>query len=410
MRILFVSETYYPHLNGVYYFVCRLAPLLKAKGHEVAIIAPAQAAHFSISKIDNIDVYLMPSAPLLLYPKLRFTIPALLESKIEKIMNGFNPDVIHIQDHFILSKAVIEVNKKLHIPIIGTNHFMPENVTSLFKNEMVKSMVERFLWRRFSNVFNQVSLVTTPTETGAQLIRSKLNTRVIPISCGISLEEFNTPRDKQTIIKKYNLPDGPILLYAGRVDPEKRIEEILEAFAMAVKTIDCYFVVVGKGVRKAPLEEMARKLKIDDRVIFTGFVPNEDLPFFYKISRCFIIASRAELQSLVTLQAIASGLPVIAADAGALGELVHDKVNGYLFKTGDIKTMVRSINKIFINDGLQQQMSEKSVSYSLDHDIHQTVALFEKVYRNCCKWPIVTSINQAKVNTDKKYPFPGIRY
>ncbi len=69
MNILFVSETYYPHLNGVYYFVCRIAPMLQQKGHKVAVIAPSDNIHFSKKNIDNLDVYVMPSVPVLIYPK-----------------------------------------------------------------------------------------------------------------------------------------------------------------------------------------------------------------------------------------------------------------------------------------------------------------------------------------------------
>ena len=400
MKILFVSETYYPHLNGVYYFVCRIAPLLQQKGHQVAVIALSEDIHFAKKKIDNIDVYVMPSLPLVYYPKLRFPIPVLLQSRIRDLINEFKPDVIHIQDHFILSKAVVEVNKKLKIPIVGTNHFMPENLTSLFKNDTIKKMVENFMWSRFSYVFNKVLLVTTPTETGARLIRPKLNTSVVAISSGINMEEYNPLGNTGALKEKYNLPDKPVLLYVGRLDPEKRIEEILQAVAVALKKIDFYFVVVGKGVRKSALENLAKELGIGDRVIFTGFVPDKDLPYFYKFSQCFIIASRAELLSLVTLQAMASGLPVIAVNAGALGELVQDTINGYLFNPGDTGTIVKSLINIFTEESICQKMSQKSLEYSAQHDIHKTVDSFERLYKSFYIREIVRKNYEAPEYTD----------
>ena len=380
MRILFVSETYYPHLNGVYYFVCRVAPMLQQRGHQVAVIAPSETTQFVKKRIDNIDVYTVPSLPILLYPKLRFPVPLLLQARIKNLINDFKPDIIHIQDHFILSNAVVEVNKQMRIPIIGTNHFMPENLTSLIKNNKVKQLVENYLWARFSRVFNQLLLVTTPTETGARLIRPKLRTKVTAVSSGINLQEFNPLGDTIVIKEKYALPDKPVLLYVGRLDPEKRIEEIIQAVAVAVKTIDFYFVVVGKGARKAALEKLATDLGIADKVIFTGFVPDEDLPYLYKLSHSFIIASIAELLSLVTLQAMASGLPVIAANAGALVELVQHNKNGYLFNPGDINAIAECIKNIFTNDDLYEGMCEKSVEYSQTHNIHVTVDSFEKIY------------------------------
>ena len=384
MRILFVSETYYPHLNGVYYFVCRLAPLLQKKGHQVAVIAPSENIDFTQKKIDNIDVYGMPSLPLLYYPKLRFPVPVLLQFRIKNVIKKFNPDVIHIQDHFILSKAVVMVNKKLNIPVVGTNHFMPENLTALFQNKTVKKLIESSMWSRFADVFNHAASVTTPTETGACLIRPKLNKKVIAISSGINLQEFNPFGKTDKIKEKYSLPGKPILLFVGRLDPEKHVDEILYAVAMALKEIDFYFVVVGKGVKKAALQNLAAELNIKDKVIFTGFVPEEDLPYLYKLSHCFIIASTAELLSLATLQAMASALPVIAVEAGALVELVKNNVNGYLYKAGDIDAIAKNLKIIFSKENLYRSMSQKSLEFSRQHNINQTVDSFEKLYKSSC--------------------------
>jgi 1,2-diacylglycerol 3-alpha-glucosyltransferase len=382
MRILFASSSYYPHINGVYYFVCRIGPLLQERGHKVAVIAPSESVHFSLKKIDNLDVYGVPSLSVIINPSIRIPIPFLLKSRIREIIENFNPDIIHLQDHFPLSKAVVQINKNLKIPIIGTNHFMPENFTVLLQNENLKRRFESFLWKGFSKVFNQVNLVTTPTETGAELIRSRLKVEVIVISSGISLKIFNPSGDTREIKEKYFIPDKPILLYLGRLDPEKHMEEILQAVAVAVKKIDFCFVIVGKGTSKTTLEKLTHQLGITNKVIFTGFVPDEDLPYFYKLSRCFVIASIAELLSLATLQAMASGLPIIAVNAGALGELVKDKMNGYLFKEGDISAMVQCIEDIIISDGLYSKMSEKSLEYVQQHDINKTLESFEKLYQD----------------------------
>jgi len=381
MRILFISDTYYPHINGVYYFVCRIGPMLQERGHEIAVIAPSSTASFTKTKIDGLDVYALPSWPVLFYPSVRIPVPVFLKSRVKKIIEDFNPDIIHLQDHFSISKAVLTINKKLNIPIIGTNHFMPENVSVFIRNKRLKNRFENFLWKDFSKTFNRVNLVTTPTETGAKLIRPHLNVDAIAISSGISLEEFNPLGDTNKIKEKYFIPDKPILLFVGRLDPEKHIEEILQAVAVAIKLVDFCFIVVGKGTQKTALEKLTHQLGITGNVIFTGFVPDEDLPYFYKLSQCFIIASIAELLSLATLQAMASGLPVIAANAGALGELVKHTKNGYLFNEGDITTIVKHIEIILTNDSLCQEMSEKSLEYVQQHDIHKTLDAFEQLYK-----------------------------
>ncbi|MEO8852409.1 MAG: glycosyltransferase [Ginsengibacter sp.] len=382
MRILFVSDTYYPHINGVYYFVCRIGPMLQDEGHEVAVIAPSSSMSSSYKKIDNLNVYGVPSFSVIFYPTIRLPFPFRKKYHLKKIINDFKPDIIHIQDHFIICKAIVQLNRKLQIPIIATNHFMPENLTMLVHGQKVKQYFENFLWKNFSKVFNQVKLVTTPTETGVKIIRDRLNVETIAISSGIDLEKFTPFGDTQKIKAKYNIPDKPILLYVGRIDPEKHIEEILQAVAVASKKIDFCFVIVGKGIHKKKLEQLTNELGINKHVIFTGFVPDKDLPYFYKISRCFIIASIAELLSLVTLQAMASGLPIIAVKAGALVELVKNKLNGYLYNEGDLPAMVHYIENIFTNDILYEEMSKKSLELVQQHDINKTLQSFEKVYQD----------------------------
>jgi 1,2-diacylglycerol 3-alpha-glucosyltransferase len=384
MRLLYVSDTYYPHINGVYQFVRQLAYFLQEKGHQVAVIAPSENMYSSEKKIDNIVVYGIPSLPVLYYPNIRFPIPLFLQSRIKHLLTSFRPDIIHIQSHFLLAKAVIKVNKKLGIPIIGTNHFMTENLTAFLSSAKWKKRLERLLWSEFYKVFNQVLLVTVPTETAARLIRQKLNVEVIAISNGVDLEKFNAFRNIEFIREKYLIPDKPILLYVGRIDPEKHLEDVLCAVALAVRQIDFHFVIIGKGIRKSALESLTKKLAIGDRVIFTGFVSDIDLPYFYKAARCFITASVAELQSLVTLEAMASGLPVIAVNAGALSELVHDKINGFLFKPGDVNAIVQCIARIFAQDDLYQSMSKKSLEFAFMHDIHKSVISYEAIYQSHC--------------------------
>ena len=380
MRILYVSDSYYPHINGVYYFVCRVGPLLQDKGHEIAVIAPSESMSSSLKKVDRLDVYGLPSMSVVFYPSVRVPVPFGLKKKIRKIITDFKPDIIHIQDHFPICKAVVSVNRKLKIPIMGTNHFMPENITVFLRRQYWKKRLENFLWKGFSKVFNQVRLVTTPTEYGVSLIRPRLNVDTMAISSGIDLSAFNPIGDTQSIRVKYGLPDKHILIYVGRLDPEKHIEEILEAVAVAVKTIDFCFVIVGKGTSKPALEQRAQKLGITESVFFTGFVPDADLPIIYRASRCFIIASIAELLSLTTLQAMASGLPVIAVNAGALPELVKDGMNGYLYNEGDIPAMVKRIGEIITRDDLYQSMRSKTLELIQRHNIHTIVDTFEKIY------------------------------
>lgn len=380
MKILFVSDTYYPHINGVYYFVCRVGPLLQEKGHQIKVIAPSNTRSAFIRSIDNLEVHGLPSFPVFLYTNIRIPVLLGIKRRIRKIINDFKPDIIHIQDHFLISKAVVELNREFKLPIIATNHFMPENITVLVKGKFWKKKLEAFLWKGFSRVFNQVDLVTTPTVTGVNIIRPHIRSdiKTIALSSGVDLQRFHPSIEMETVRKKYGIPDKPALLYVGRLDPEKRIEEIFTAIQLAGEKMDLCFIIVGKGTQSEELKTLASTMGIADKVIFTGFVPDEELPVFYNIGRCFIIASIAELLSLVTLQAMASGMPVIAANAAALTELVDG--NGYLYEVGNIPALVQSIENILSDESLYLQMRNRSLELIQKHDIQFVVNAFEKLY------------------------------
>lgn len=380
MRILFVSDTYYPHLNGVYYFVCRIAPLLQRNGHKVAVLAPSETICLTRKMIDDIEVFGVPSIPVVLYPKVRVPIRFMLHSRIRALLKEFAPDVIHIQDHFLLGRTVVKANKRTAIPIMGTNHFMPENLTTLVRTNRWKKRLERLLWARFASVYNQLMLVTTPTETAARLIRPLLKVEVVAVSSGIDLEKFEPGPYSGGIRARYGIPDKRVLLFVGRLDPEKKLDAVLDAVAIALQRTEFCLVIVGKGIQQPALERRVAALRIMDHVIFTGFVPEEDLPMIYRLSQCFVIASIAELLSLATLQAMASGMPVIAAKAGALEELVHDPANGLLFNVGDIEEMAHCMVEILSNDVLRREMGAKSREYSQQYDIHESVLAFESIY------------------------------
>lgn len=148
MNILFVSDTYYPHVNGVYSFVCRIGPLLRARGHQVAVIAPATVRRFTKKEIGTIDVYGMPSLPVLLYPEVRVPVRLFLRSGIRRELKSFRPDVIHIQDHFLISREVIKLSREFDIPVIGTNHFIPENKLWCRFSKAITGLFSRDLWPR----------------------------------------------------------------------------------------------------------------------------------------------------------------------------------------------------------------------------------------------------------------------
>ena len=382
MRILIATDTYYPDVNGAAYFTYRLATILAQRDHNVFVMCPSQSLRNMVSNDKGITVYGIRSIHIPVYQNFRVS-TLFISRTIRRAIEEISPDIVHIQNHFLIGKRVVSAAKKLGIPIIGTNHFMPENLVHyLHLPEIAESRLRKFAWGQCIRTFEQLDFVTTPTRTAVALLKNAgFSKDVMSISCGIDLERFKPTNNGLYLKQIFAIPvNTPVLLYVGRLDKEKRIDLILRALPDILRVTDVHLVLAGIGKEKQKLEELTEKLGIQKAVTFTGFVPDEDLPNIYKIADLFVIAGIAELQSIVTMEAMASGLPVVAVNAMALPELVHDGENGYLFSDGDHQMLAEKIIAILSNQSMRMQMSKKSLEIIQDHDINKIIEKYESIY------------------------------
>ena len=388
MKILIATDTYYPDVNGAAYFTYRLATILAGRGHNVCVMCPSKSFKNMVSDDKGVMVYGIRSIPLPSY--LNFRISPLFGSGIIRgTVKEISPDIIHIQNHFLIGKQAVGAAKKLGIPVIGTNHFMPENLVHyLHLPRIAEKWLQKFAWRQCVGVFEQLDFATTPTKTAVALLKNAgLSKDVASISCGIDLERFKPTNDGLYLKRSYAIPNNkPVLLYVGRLDKEKRIDVILRSLPDILRVTSVHLVLAGIGKEKQKLEELTKKLGIQEAVTFTGFVPDRDLQNIYRIADLFVTAGIAELQSIVTMEAMASGLPVVAVNAMALPELVHDGENGYLFSEGNSQMLAEKVITILSNQTMRAQMSKKSLDIIRDHDINKVVEKYESIYNeiiNC---------------------------
>lgn len=382
MRILIATDTYYPNVNGSSYFSQRLAHYLHERGHDVAVVAPSESMTHTQNQINGITVFGVRSFPIVFYPGFRFCLPFGINKNIQQAMTQFSPDIVHLQMHIIVGRAVSKIAHHNAMPIVATNHFMPDNLIHYLRlPKSIKNIINDLAWNDCAAVFDKAHHITTPTETAAMLMRGRLKKPIRAISNGIDLERFNPTRNGDYLLARYKIPRKPILLYVGRLDKEKNLDLVIKASALAFKHVDFHLVIAGTGAEKNKLIKLADSLGVRSRITFTGFVPDEDLPNLYVIAKCFVSAGTAELQSIVTMEAMATGLPIIAVNAVALPELVINGRNGFLFEPDDDKALAQHIERIFSDEPLRKRMGEESLNIIAEHDISKTINAFEEIYK-----------------------------
>ena len=215
----------------------------------------------------------------------------------------------------------------------------------------------------------------------------KYEVPVEAISNGIDLSEFRPGKISEAIRKKYNIDiTKPKLIYVGRVDPEKSINISIDAFYEVVKNIpDVEFLIVGDGIDRDNLKNQVANLGIESKVKFLGRVMPPDLQQIYRAGDVFVTASETETQGIVLIEAAATGLPLVAVDAGAVRELCQNKKNGILCQPGDVKGIARAIIKILSDKELKARYGKESLEIAKKHDLNYTLSRFEEIYQTAIK-------------------------
>ena len=383
MKILIASDLHWPVLNGVATFSRNLARGLAEQGHEVIVIAPSQDGQKSKQVDGNYVIYRTKSTVFPFYQNFRISVAPQLE--VRKIIQDFQPDVIHIQMLMWIGQAAMFFGRRYDIPIVTTSHAMAENLLDNLKRAAPLSKPINYMLSDYGRRFHsRADVITSPTESGIKSFGKHVDKVTAPIeviSNGVDLREYAPKKADSAIYKKYNLPtDKPIVTYIGRVDAEKHLWVLIHAMQRVLKKHDAHLLIVGAGIDLEHLQDMAAELNLTDHITFAGRVSDEDKIALEHVGTMYAIPSPAELQSIATLEAMACGQPVVAVDAGALGELCHDGENGFLFELDDDKGMAEGIIKILDDPTLREQFSQESLRIAGTHDLDHTISQFIDLY------------------------------
>lgn len=380
LTIVIGADTFAPDINGAARFAERLAAGLAGRGHDVHIVTPSvkHSQHGVFRELvegQELTVHRPPGWRWYPHDWLRFVMPFRAKYYARRILTSVKPDVVHSQSHIILGRALTRIARQRGIPVIATNHVMAENVLDFTTMPpVIDKLVLKLAWDDAKRTFDMSRAVTTPTRKAAEFLEATIDIDgVIPISCGIDKRNYTpdfTPRPHRRV------------LFVGRLTTEKHVEVTLKAIQVLLPEFDLVFDIVGGGDQRRNLEQTAHQLGIDQHVVFHGRTSEEELRAAYTAADVFVIASIAELQSIATMEAMASGLPIIAANAVALPHLVNDGENGYLFDPGNVDDLVAKLRLVLTaspEDYLaMQQASIEGVEI---HDIERTLDTFEKLYR-----------------------------
>ncbi len=383
MRILIASDLHLPTVNGIATFGYNLAQGLTERGHEVIVVAPSQNGKKSLEPEGNHRILRTASVIFPFYQNLRVSLSPGRE--IKQLAKKFEPDVIHLQTPLGVGIGAIEAAKKYKLPLVATNHSMSENLIDNLKLLAPFAKQVDFILRELgSRFYGNADFVTLPTMAAIQMLKPESFTKpYAAISNGIDLSRFHPGVVPKKFYDRYGIVKGvPIVMYLGRLDAEKHASVLLRAVHhLLLKHQPLHLVMVGHGNDSENLAKLARDLGMLNNVTFTGRIDEADKPMMLRLATVFTMPSPAELQSIATLEAMATGAPVVAVNAGALYELCQDGRNGFLFELDDDEAMAEGIGKLLRDPELTAKMGEESLAIARTHDMARTLDEFEALYR-----------------------------
>src|SRR5437660_4555426 len=367
MRIMIVTDQYPPMVGGVPTVTHGLAHDFANRGHQVWVVAPSQGAR-DVRRLEHkVRVYRFSSFEWPTYEGLR--IPFLPFVPIRNLLKKSDPHIIHIHSPVVLGNIAQILAGGLRKPVIATNHYLPVNLSRSFSaDSLFGKSFNNVTYSYLVHFCNRCEYVTAPTMTALNLLYERgLRAPAQAISNGVDLKKFSPGERDKRLRQHFNLPqDRPLILSVNRLSQEKRIDVLIDA--VAKMTQDAHFAIASTGPAEAALRARVEELNLTDRVSFLGFIHDKDLAPLYRLADVFAIPSEAELQSLATMEAMACGLPVVAADAYALPELVHHEINGFLFQRGNSEEMAQYFDVLVIDKELRRQMGSKSLEIIAKHD------------------------------------------
>lgn len=388
MRIAIFTDTYPPFVNGVSTSTFNLANVLKAKGHDVLVIAP-RATDGKLEQIG--DVLYIPG--LSLKKVYGFRVTNIFASKPVKIIKKFNPDVIHNQTDWTIGVLARRVSKKFKIPIVYTYHTSYEDYTYYVAKGVMDRFAKRIVRAYTQGIANRMTEFITPSEKTKEYMRgagSDIYINVIPTGIDFSIfAKDKIDQEKTAIFKKEHhiLPTTKVFLILGRLAKEKSMDVSLKGIASYHKKhpeVDIKVLIVGDGPAKEQLVLLTDELGLNNIVDFVGQVGSLEVPFYYHLADIYTSASITETQGLTFMEAMAAGNIVLARfDSNLTGTIINGKT-GFFFT--DDASFVSQTEKIFsLSNKAKEEIVNAAYSiadvYSIDHFYDNIMRVYKRAIR-----------------------------
>lgn len=377
MRIGMMADTYKPYVSGITSYIDLNKKILEEQGHEVYV--------FTFGDLDYQDdeprVMRSPGLPLAdtgFYLSLRY------KTAHKKLLRTM--DVVHVHHPFLSGRLALNYCRRYQIPIIFTNHTRYDLYAQARMPLMPKEVSQSMLQAYMPDFCDAVDLVISPSRGMEKIMRTygvKSHIEVVPN--GVNLRRFHEAQPLSRADFGFNDEDI-LLVYAGRLAPEKNLEFLIQSFAGVSQVFpNVHLLIVGGGQKQfeEELRAIPSQLGISDRVHFTGMIPNEKLPSYLAMCDVFVTASVTEVHPFSVIEGMATGLPTVGIDSPGVGDSISDRETGML-ATNDMASYTAKLTYLCTDSTLRKQMGHAAREASAQYDLSRTTQTMLGHYTRLC--------------------------
>jgi len=326
LRVAVVTETWPPEVNGVAMSIARVVDGLRQRGHDLQLVRPRQTADDDGASDRGLETVLTRGLPIPCYPSLRIGMPA--RRRLERLWSQHRPDVVHLATEGPLGRSALQAADRLGLPATSDFRTNFHAYSDHYRVGWLRRPIAAYL-RRFHN---RTRLTMVPTEGLRRELESCGLRGLEVVARGVDTDRFRPQRRDPALRASWGAAaaDDLVVACVGRLAPEKNLETVVCAFAAIRATVPgARLLLVGDG----PMREALRTAC--PQAVLAGERRGDDLAAHYASADLFLFPSLTETFGNVTVEAMASGLPVVAYDYAAAAQLIRDGVNGRTVPFGD---------------------------------------------------------------------------
>ncbi|MDR1218762.1 MAG: glycosyltransferase [Treponema sp.] len=395
MIIAMFTDSYWPRVNGITVSVDTYSHALIQAGHTVIIVCSSYPDAIDMKGTSPHEesggrepiIIRAPSFPLVISNEDRIAkIHKMLW--VSKQLETFHPGIVHINSEFVIAEFGFYYAKRHNIPVVYTFHTLWEEYIGNYFPAFLVPLFKRIVRRIFKLALKRADAVIAPTDQAAAIVRKyKTKKEIYVLPTGIDPKHL-TPNQLQVadfrgIMEQMYPPlrDRRILLFAGRVTKEKNVGFLLGILPKIIeKHREAVLLIVGDGPYLADLRKECERLNLNDHCVFTGYLERKDLGLAYAMSDIFVFPSLTETQGLVTIEAMCTGIPVVAIGSMGTVTVMNGDKGGFIVQNDEAEFTARVLN-LLEDSGLYRAKALEAKRYAQHWMIDAMTVKLVEIYK-----------------------------